>query len=172
MATKLLLTEDVEALGRKGDVVTVKPGFARNFLLPEGKALVADKNSLRRQEALRIEREKQGAVDKKESEAQALKLKEVSISFNVKVDPQGHMYGSVSAMDLHAKLEKEHGIVLGKRDIQLKHALKTVGSHKINVKLKEDVATILNVEIVGEGYTPPVFKAAAEQTEKTEEVAE
>lgn len=165
MATKLLLKEDVEALGRKGDIVSVKPGYARNFLLPQGLGLIADKNALRVQETLRQERMKQAVVDKKDAEELAAKLKDLTISTTVKVDQMGHMYGSVSAHDLHAMLQNQHGIILGKRDIQLKHAIKKTGIQTINVKLKEGVESSFKAEITAEGYVAPAEVPKAEAAE-------
>ena len=78
MGNQLLLLEDVDDLGRSGDVVSVKPGFARNFLLPQKKAVVADKNTLRMQARLKEEREKRAAVDKKDSEILAFQVRTIS----------------------------------------------------------------------------------------------
>lgn len=153
---KLLLKEDVDALGRKGEIVTVKPGYARNFLLPQGLALIADANALRMQERLKEERKKQAVVDLKESEILAEKMKGIVLTTNVKVDQEGHMYGSVTAHDLMKQLEQEHGIILGKRDIQLKHPIKTLGSHTIEVKLKEGVKTEFGVTIHAEGVVEQI----------------
>lgn len=174
MAIELLLTEDVDALGRKGEIVKVKPGYARNFLLPRKMAFMATKNALRRQAALQEERAKQAVIDKKDSEALALKLKEINLETTVKVDPQGHMYGSVSALDLHKMLESEHGIVLGKRDILLKHPLKKVGTYTVNVRLKEDVEATFGIKINGEGYVEPepVPQPVAEEAPKEEAPSE
>lgn len=151
MAIKLLLREDIDALGKKGEVVTVRPGFARNFLLPQGKALIADRNAMRTQERLRAEREKQAVVDRKDSEAVAERLKDITLIIHTKVDQMGHMYGSVSALDLHKMLEDQYEICLGKRDIQLKHPIKKLGKHTVPVKLKEDVEASFVIEIHPEG---------------------
>ena len=75
---QLLLLEDVEALGRSGEIVNVKPGYARNFLLPQGLAVIANKNALRMQERLKEERQKRAIADKQESDAIAAKIEGVS----------------------------------------------------------------------------------------------
>src|SRR6185436_6043291 len=116
MKQQLLLLEDVEALGRKGEVVSAKPGYIRNFLLPQGFAVIASTNTLRKQERLRKEREKQAIVDRKESEELAAKLEGITVETKVKVDPEGHMYGSVSAADI-AKLFQSQGFPLEKKNI-------------------------------------------------------
>lgn len=150
MAAKLLLIEDVEDLGRSGDIVSVKPGFARNFLLPRGFAVVADKGALRMQARLKEEREKQAALDKAEAEKSAEQIVAVTLSTIVKVDQDGHMYGSVTAHDIADLLQSQANIVIEKRSIVLKHAIKAIGVHKINVKLKEGVTASLTLKVMSE----------------------
>lgn len=150
MAAKLLLIEDVEDLGRSGDIVSVKPGFARNFLLPRGFAVVADKGALRMQARLKEERENQAALDKAEAEQSAKQISGVILSTIVKVDQDGHMYGSVTAHDIAELLQSQGNIALEKRAIALKHPIKAIGVHKINVKLKEGVTTSFTIKVMSE----------------------
>lgn len=159
MATKYLLLEDVDGLGRKGDIVNVKPGYARNYLVPQGFALMADLRTLRMQARLQAEREAKAAEDRREAEAQAAQIGELQLEVVVKVDPEGHMYGSVSAQDIQHLLEKK-GVLLEKRAVQLKHALKTIGAHKVGVKLKEGVMATVMLIVSAEGQ-PFVAEAAA-----------
>src|SRR5579872_4257004 len=107
MQYQLLLVEDVDDLGRSGEIVKVKPGYARNFLLPRKFAVIADKGTLRMQARLQEERAKRAEVDKKEAEELALTINGKEVSILVKVDPEGHMYGSVSAHDIAHLFEKE-----------------------------------------------------------------
>lgn len=152
MATKLLLIEDVEDLGRVGDIVSVKPGYARNFLLPKGTAVVADKNALRMQARLQEERKKQAILDKQEAEQSAAALEVVTLTTIVKVDHEGHMYGSVSAHDILNLLKEQANIVLEKRAVVLKHAFKEIGVHEIAVKLKEGVNATIKLKIIPENF--------------------
>jgi large subunit ribosomal protein L9 len=138
MPIQLLLLDDVDELGRSGDVVNVKPGYARNFLVPQKKAVPADKHTLRMQARLREERAKQAEIDRKESEALAMKYSGLELQTIVKVDPEGHMYGSVSAVDI-VRLFEEKGIKLDRKNIVLPHPIKTLGKHQLNAKLKEGV---------------------------------
>ena len=92
MKQQLLLLEDVEALGKKGEVVTAKPGYMRNFLLPKRLAVVASANTLRKQERLRAERAKQAIIDRQESEELAKQIESITLDTKVKVDPEGHMW--------------------------------------------------------------------------------
>lgn len=147
MANKLLLVEDVEALGRSGDIVSVRPGYARNFLLPQGLGIIADKRALRMQARLQEERKKRAIVDLKESEELAARLEGQNLTTVVKVDQEGHMYGSVNATDVIDLLAQQLSIALEKRAIQLKHPLKETGVHVIHVKLKEGIQTTFNLTI-------------------------
>lgn len=150
MKQQLLLLEDVDALGRKGEVVSAKPGYVRNFLLPRGLAVIASTNTLRKQERLRSEREKQAIVDRQESEALAKQIEEVILEIRVKVDPEGHMYGSVSAADV-AQLFQEKGVNVDKKNVQLNKPLKVTGAHKLTIKLKEGIPANCQLTIIPEG---------------------
>ena len=147
MRNQLLLIEDVEDLGRSGDVVSVKPGYSRNFLLPQKKAVIADNFTLRLQDKLKKERAKRAEVDRKDAEELAAKLEGMVLTSVVKVDPDGHMYGSVAAVDIVRLFEKE-GIVLERRNVALLQPIKTLGEHTIQLKLKEGVPAqiILKIE--------------------------
>jgi large subunit ribosomal protein L9 len=150
MANQLLLIEDVENLGRSGDIVHVRPGYARNFLLPQGYAVVADKNALRMQTRLQEERKKKAIVDKQEADTMAAQLSGVVISTTVKVDHEGHMYGSVTVHDIVALFADQAKVNVEKRDIVLKHAIKTLGEHKITIKLKEGVTADVILDVISE----------------------
>lgn len=167
MANKLLLIEDVEDLGRSGDIVNVRPGYARNYLLPKGFALVADKSALRMQARLQEERRKQAIEDKQQAEEQKVAIDAVVIETIVKVDHEGKMYGSVSAGDIVHLLEQQANIQLEKRTIQLKHAIKEVGVHQINVKLKEGIQSVFTLKIIPEEGKGSIASEAA-QIEKAE----
>lgn len=150
MATKLLLIEDVEDLGRSGDIVSVRPGFARNFLLPNKLALVADKSALRMQARLQEERRKKAIEDKIEADKMASDVEGKTVTTIVKVDHDGHMYGSVSALDIIHLMEEQAGIKLERKSVQLKHAIKETGVHTIQLKLKEGVTSTFTLKIVPE----------------------
>jgi len=131
MKQQLLLLEDVEALGRKGEVVSAKPGYIRNYLLPNGFAVIASTNTLRKQERLRAEREKQALIDRKEAEEFAAQIEGMIVETKVKVDPEGHMYGSVSAADV-ALLFQEKGLPIDKKNIVLTRPIKTTGARHLH----------------------------------------
>lgn len=139
MTNKFLLIHDVEHVGRSGDIISVRPGYARNFLIPQGFAVIADKRALQMQARLQEERAKKAAAEKAESEAIKARLEGVQLESVVKVDHEGNMYGSVNAQDIQHMIEKATGIHLEKKAIQLKHAIKQTGEHKIHLRLKEGV---------------------------------
>jgi large subunit ribosomal protein L9 len=163
MATKLLLIEDVETLGRSGEIVSVKPGYARNFLLPQGLAVIANKQALRQQERLKEERQKKAIADREESEGIAAQIEGITLTTVVKVDHEGHMYGSVTAHEIVHLLQEQNNIHLDKKNIQLKHPIKTTGVHSIPVKLNEGVTAAFNLKVMSEeGYRASQEETAAE----------
>lgn len=150
MKNQLLLLEDVEGIGRSGDIVTVKPGFARNFLFPKKKAVIAEKHTIRLQEKLKEERAAQAIIDKKSAEALAKKLEDMSIKTETKIDVEGHMYGSVSAQDIVVMMKEQHAIAFEKRNVILPKPIRKLGGHEIALKLKEGVDAMIHLEIIPE----------------------
>lgn len=148
---KLLLIEDVYNLGRSGDIVNVKPGYARNYLLPQKLAEVADKAAIRRQKELQEARLRQAAEDRKEALSISEKLSALTIETTVKVDHEGHMYGSVSAQDVVDLLGSQHNLSLDKHVVALKQPIKTIGVHTVDFKLKEGIEASLTLKVVAEG---------------------
>lgn len=143
----LLLLEDVDGLGRSGDIVNAPTGFARNFILPRRKGVIATKNAIRMQEKLQEERLKQAVKDKADSEKVSEHLKDKSYEVIVKVDPDGHMYGSVAQHDIVELLQEKEGLELLKKDVLLLHPIKTTGVHAITLKLKEGVTAEITLKV-------------------------
>lgn len=163
MQNQLLLLQDVDDLGRSGDVVSVKPGYARNFLLPQKKAVVVDKFALRMRARLVEERKKQAEVDFAEAEALVAQISSLSIGIEVKVDPEGKLYGSVAAADVVKILEKE-GIQLEKKNILLTHPIKELGNHTIKLKLKEDVTASFVLAVRSDRPSAQLSNIASQET--------
>jgi len=152
MKQQLLLLQDVDSLGKKGEIVTARPGYVRNFLLPQNLAVVASTNTLRKQERLKAERAKQAEIDSKEAALLAKQIESISLEIRVKVDPEGHMYGSVSAADI-TQLFQDQGLPVERKYIQLNRPIKETGVHKISLKLKEGIPVICNLSIIPEGMS-------------------
>jgi large subunit ribosomal protein L9 len=147
MAQRILLLEDVENVGRKGDIASVKSGYATNYLIPKGFALVANKSALRRQSRLQEERKKFAEVERVQALELANKLSGETIEIEVKVDHEGHLYGSVSVLDIVTLVQTKTGIELEKKMIQLKHPLKELGVFDIPLRLKEGVMSQIRVKV-------------------------
>lgn len=171
---RLLLLEDVEALGRSGQVVEVKKGFARNFLIPRSKATIASKHTLRMQVSLQQERAKMAVADRIESEAlsKIIEAKKV-VSIEVKVDPEGKLYGSVTSKDI-SSLFAEDNIDLDRKYIMLDKPIKDTGTFVIPIHLKEDVNTEITLQVIPEGGAllaakkePVVEKSSEENFDQT-----
>lgn len=170
MKNQLLLLEDIHNVGRKGDLVKVKPGYARNFLLPQQKALVADRSVVKIQARLKEERAKQSILDKKDAEELSEKLRHLVITQEVKVDAEGHMYGSVTAKDIVDLLEAE-GIQIERRMVSIEHPIRQLGVHTINLKLKEGVLAHFNLKVEPEEGSAVLTHQAVEEKPAVEENA-
>jgi len=171
MQNQLLLLLDVDNVGRSGDVVTVRPGYARNFLLPQKKAVVADKFTLRMQAKLKEERAQKAELDKSESLVLAERVGSMELSIVVKVDQDGHMYGSVAATDIVKLLEKE-AIMLERKNVVLPQPIKEIGAHKVQLKLKEGVPATFTLQILSDKPLPQREPKEALQEEAPQENAE
>ena len=156
MENQLLLLEDVEDLGRSGDLVKVKPGYARNFLLPQKKAVVADRYTLRLRDRLQAERAKKAVFERKEAEELAQRIEGMVVTMQVRVDNDGHMYGSVTIVDIVRHFETL-GIKLEKRNILLSSPIKETGVYPLHLKLKEGVPAQIVLKVFSEAQ----IKAAA-----------
>jgi len=151
MATQYLLIKDVEGLGHSGEIIkNLKPGYVRNFLLPKKLVVIADKRTIRLQGKLQEEREKKRLLDKQESEEIAARIEGLTITKVVKVDHDGHMYGSVSITDILHLLNEQVQIEIDKKALQLKHAIKITGVHPIVLKLKEEVTATFHLKVISE----------------------
>lgn len=166
---ELLLLEDIDGLGRKGELVKAKPGHARNYIVPKRKGVVADMHTLRMQERLKEERTKQAVIDRQEAEQLASQISGLTCEVTVKVDPEGHMYGSVSAQDMVDLLARE-GMKIERKHLLIGSAIKETGLHTIKLGLKEGVTASFKLNVVGEGVEPiPQIEEEAVSEEGTED---
>ncbi|WP_286027278.1 50S ribosomal protein L9 [Chlamydia gallinacea] len=157
MKQQLLLLEDVDGLGRSGDIVTARPGYFRNYLIPQKKAIIAGAGTLRLQAKLKEERMRRAAADREESEKLAETLKSIVLEFQVRVDPDNNMYGSVTIADM-IQAAAEKGIILTRKNFPHSHyAIKNLGKKNVALKLKEDVSATLVVEVTSESVYASVL---------------
>lgn len=145
----VILKTDVSKLGVVGDVVKVKGGYGRNFLIPQGKALLADSRNVKVVEHAKFLT--QHAVEKvrKAAEEVSDKLKEVSLSLALKVGEDDKVFGSVTSMDIENALTAE-GFELDRRKIQLEKPIKELGDFEIPVKLHKDVTVNVKLQVIKE----------------------
>ncbi|MFH0883163.1 MAG: 50S ribosomal protein L9 [bacterium] len=146
---KVILRETYESLGRPGDVVNVKPGFARNFLVPQGIAYLDNAFYRRRFENERDDLLKRDAELRSAAEAVAKKGEGSRIEFIVRVGERGQMFGAITNRDIAAKLE-EQGIKVDRRKISLSEPIKTTGEHSVVVKPHGDVAFDVFINVIPE----------------------
>jgi large subunit ribosomal protein L9 len=143
---EVILLERVAKLGQMGEVVRVKDGFARNFLLPKGKALRATKDNRSRFEHMKVELEARNLEQKGEAEKVARKLDGQSFSVLRQAAEGGQLYGSVSPRDL-ATLVAERGFAITRAQIALNAPIKTIGLHKVPVTLHPEVEVTINIAV-------------------------
>jgi len=148
MATEILLLADVEHLGKAGDVVKVKEGYARNYLLPKDLAAPVSQGALRRLEKLRKDRDELSRIQLAEAKDKAAKLSKVSVTLREKVVDGTHLYGSVSVTDILKALESDSKIALDKSQVNLAEPIKETGSYDVSVKLHPEVTCTFKVWVV------------------------
>ena len=146
---KLILREDVYNLGKGGELVEVKPGYGRNYLIPRGLAVLANPKNIREVEHQKAVAAAKAAKLKASAEAVAKRLSETPVTLKRKVGEQDKLYGSVTAMDV-AEALAARGLQIDRRSIDLAEPLKTVGDHEVPVKLHREVIGKVKVKIEAE----------------------
>ena len=145
-AMKIILADDVHGLGHRGDTVTVKPGYARNFLFPQGFAYEATGANLRRLSEEKKKYDERLLGEKVVAEEVARKVNGLTVSITKKAGEGDQLYGSVTASEIADALAAR-GITLDRRRVELEEPIKRLGSHKVHVRLHRDVAAELTVEV-------------------------
>ncbi|MEZ5347044.1 MAG: 50S ribosomal protein L9 [Pyrinomonadaceae bacterium] len=172
--TKILLREDIDNLGGRGEIVTVKSGYARNFLFPRGYAIMATKGNVRQVEQERTVLLKKAAEEKTTAEAQLEQMKSLSFTFERKAGESGTLFGSVTSIDIADALQ-EKGYEIDRRKITLKSPIKEVGDYTIPVKLHREVTLELPivVKVEGEAIQEHLEEPApVEEVQEAEETAD
>jgi len=147
---QVLLREDIDNLGARGEIVRVKSGYARNYLLPRRLAVEATTNNVRQIEGERAALVKREAKERSSADAQAGRLSSLTLKFERKVGEAGVLYGSVTSMDIAHAL-KEQGYEIDRRRIVLREPIKRFGNYQVPVRLHRDVTVELPVSVLGEG---------------------
>ena len=145
----IILRQDVEKLGSAGEVVTVKDGYARNYLLPRGLAYEANDSNRRRLDAERNQRARKAAAEVDSARETAARVEKVSLTFTMKTGEGDKLFGSVTASDIAERLKAE-GLVIDKKAIVLDEPIKLLGVYKVPVRLHQDVKPEVRVWVVKE----------------------
>lgn len=145
---KVILRTDVERVGKKGDIIEVADGHARNYLLPKGLAIKATSGALSQAAAMRRARDLKDARERENAEAVARALVPRVIRIPVRAGSEGRLFGSITAADIVAAVAAETGIELDRRKLHLDEPIKTLGTHEVPVKLHAEVEFRIVVEAV------------------------
>jgi len=169
--TRILLREDIDDLGARGEIVRVRDGYARNYLLPRKLAVEATASNVKQIEQERAALLKKEANERATAAAQATQMSSLVLSFKRKAGEQGALYGSVTSMDI-AEALKERGYEIDRHRIHLREPLKRIGEFAVPLRLHRDVSIDLQVKVVAEGevivghLTPEQEAELAKQAEQ------
>jgi large subunit ribosomal protein L9 len=148
--TTVLLREDLDTVGGRGEVVKVKAGFARNYLLPKGLATLATKGNIKQIDQERTALLKKAAIERATAEAQREQMESISLTFERRAGEGGTLFGSVTSMDIGEAL-KAQGYEIDRRQISLRDAIKETGDYTVTVKLHREVSIQIPVKVTAEG---------------------
>jgi len=146
---KLILRESVEHLGDEGEVVDVKPGYARNYLLPQGLAEAASEANIQRLEEERRQAEERARRDYLEARRRASQLEGTILIFHARAGEEGRLFGSVTAADIAERAQERAGLdfELDRRSVRLEEPIKEIGAYRVPVHLHEDVDVDIQVRV-------------------------
>ena len=146
---KVVLRTDVPNVGKRGDMVDVANGFARNFLIPGGQAIAATDGIQQQASSMRRKRDLSDAKDREAAEVVARTLVPAVIKISAKAGTEGKLFGSVTTTEIVHAVQEQTGIELDRRKLQLHDAIKSVGTHEVPVQLHSDVKFQITVEVAG-----------------------
>lgn len=165
--TEIILTEKIEHLGAEADIVKVKRGYARNFLVPQGKALEVTAGSLKRINNLKAKRAEREANELNEADEIARRINKLKITVELETGETGKAFGSVTAADLAERLKKElNGVEIDRHRIHLDRPIKDTGDHEVTIKLHHDVTAKLTVIVKAKGAEAAAEAKSEEGDEK------
>lgn len=144
---KVILLTDVKGSGKKDEIINVSDGYARNFLFPKKMAVEATPGAMKEIERKRAAADAREAERRAQAEAKAAQLKNKVINLTVKCGEKGRLYGSITTAEIAAELEKQHGVQVDKRKIDLPEAIRTVGDVQVEVRLYTGVSTKMTVHV-------------------------
>ncbi len=166
-STQIILTENIPGLGAEADVVKVRRGFARNFLLPQGKAYEVTKTSMRKLDTLKAKRAEREAKELNEAEEIARRIGKSKMVFTLETGETGKAFGSVTANDIGTRLKNEIGAEIDRHRIVLEHPIKNTGEHEVSIKLHADVTATLKFTVKSASEPKPEQEEAPEPGTRT-----
>jgi large subunit ribosomal protein L9 len=167
-STEIILTENIPGLGAEADVVKVRRGYARNFLLPQGKAYEVTKQSMRQLDNLKAKRAAREAGELNEAEELSRRIGKLRVVFTLETGETGKAFGSITAQDLVKRLKNELGNEIDRHRLVLEHPIKSTGEHEVPIKLHHDVTAkfVFQVKPSKEEAPPQAAEPSGEVTEK------
>jgi large subunit ribosomal protein L9 len=161
-STTILLREDIDELGGRGEIVKVRAGYARNYLLPQGLATLATKGNVKQIEQERAALLKKAAVERATAEAQRDQMGVIELNFERQAGEHGTLFGSVTSMDV-AEALRAKGYEIDRKKVVLRQPIKETGEYTVKVKLHRDVLLDVPVHVTAIGGDEAVAEAAAEK---------
>lgn len=143
----VILRSDVKGLGKRGDVVSVTDGHARNFLLPKGLAIGASEGAVAQAAAMRKARDNKERASREAAQQVASRLGSATVSVSAKAGNEGRLFGSITSADLAKAIAAQTGIEVDKRDIEIDAPIRTVGRHSVTVRLFHDVTSTVSIDV-------------------------
>jgi large subunit ribosomal protein L9 len=145
---KVLLRDDIDGVGKRGDIVEVAKGFARNYLLPTGRALMAGDKIEKQAVAMRRGRDLRNVQDRDAARSVAGVLGDTTVTVSARAAAEGRLFGSVSAADVAEAITAQTGAEIDRSKVSLSEPIKTVGSHVVPIHLHDEVTVDVTVEVV------------------------
>ena len=143
---KIILNENIEALGKIGDIVSVKKGYARNYLFPRGLAQLATGQNIANTQKIIELREKKDAINRSNLEALAKRLNKLTLKFELQAGEEDKLFGSVTSSMIADEIENE-GYKVDKKEIQLEEPIKHLGNHKVEIHLDHELSATIKIKI-------------------------
>ncbi len=147
---KVILTKDVKAQGKKGDLINVSDGYANNFLIPKGLAVLATARAINELEGKKGAEQYRKNMEEQKAENIKERLKDIKISLKAKAGKEGKLFGSITSKDIADELKKQYNITVDKRKIDLPDGIKTCGIREVNVTLYPKIVGTFKVEVTEE----------------------
>jgi large subunit ribosomal protein L9 len=160
---QVILKEKIASLGSEADIVSVKAGYARNYLLPQGKAYPANAGNMRQLNTLKARRAEREAAEKAEAQNTAARLRKTTLKMELAVGQGGKAFGAITSADIAAAIAEQFKVTVDRHTIELEKPIKTTGKHEVTVRVHPEVEAVVKINI-----TTPDAPAGDEGDEKAE----